>query len=134
MLATSQVKMSGSEKKRTRTKVKKHSGSIYDISYVRCVNKMFHVVVMQNNEKKKCTKKCAGRAKLFFFSLDLLIFFCRSRCRRHLALHDFIFLFEEIISILARGLLLVLANLYISNTPSVTFHEVITRTPSKTKW
>ena len=59
--------MSGSEKKRTRTKVKKHSGSIYDISYVRCVNKMFHVVVMQNNEKKKCTKKCAGRAKLFFF-------------------------------------------------------------------
>ena len=67
--------MSGSEKKRTRTKVKKHSGSIYDISYVRCVNKMFHVVVMQNNEKKKCTKKCAGRAKLFFFLVRPTEFF-----------------------------------------------------------
>ena len=67
--------MSGSEKKRTRTKVKKHSGSIYDISYVRCVNKMFHVVVMQNNEKKKCTKKCAGRAKLFFFLIRPTDFF-----------------------------------------------------------
>ena len=67
--------MSGSEKKRTRTKVKKHSGSIYDISYVRCVNKMFHVVVMQNNEKKKCTKKCAGLAKLFFFLIRPTDFF-----------------------------------------------------------
>ena len=67
--------MSGSGKKRTRTKVKKHSGSIYDISYVRCVNKMFHVVVMQNNEKKKCTKKCAGRAKLFFFLIRPTEFF-----------------------------------------------------------
>ena len=86
--------MSGSQKKRTRTKVKKHSASIYDISYVRCVNKMFHVVVMQNNEKKKCTKKCAGRAKLFFFLIRPTDFFCRSRCRRHLALHDFIFLLE----------------------------------------
>ena len=67
--------MSGSEKKRTRTKVKKHSGNIYDISYVRCVNKMFHVVVMQNNEKKKCTKKCAGRAKFFFFLIRHTDFF-----------------------------------------------------------
>ena len=87
--------MSGSEKKRTRTKVKKHSGSIYDISYVRCVNKMFHVVVMQNNEKKRNAQKSVLDVQsCFFFSLDLLIFFGRSRCRRHLALHDFIFLFE----------------------------------------
>ena len=67
--------MSGSEKKRTRTKVKKTFGEHYDISYVRCVNKMFHVVVMQNNEKKKCTKKCAGRAKLFFFLIRPTDFF-----------------------------------------------------------
>ena len=86
--------MSGSEKKRTRTKVKKHSGSIYDISYVRCVNKMFHVVVMQNNDKEMHKKVCWTCKVVFFFSLDLLIFFCRSRSRRHLALHDFIFLFE----------------------------------------
>ena len=79
-------------------------------------------------------KKVCWTCKVVFFLIRPTDFFCRSRCRRHLALHDFIFLFEEIISILARGLLLVLANLYISNTPSVTFHEVITRTPSKTKW
>ena len=34
----------------------------------------------------KCSKKCAARAKLFFGSLDLLIF-CRSRSCRRLALH-----------------------------------------------
>ena len=34
----------------------------------------------------KCSKKCTARAKLFFGSLDLLIF-CRSRSCRRLALH-----------------------------------------------
>ena len=71
-------------------KNKSNRGNIYDISYVRCLNKMFHVVCKTTTEK--CTKKCAARAK-FFFSLDLLIF-CRSRSRCRLALLDFIFLFE----------------------------------------
>ena len=32
---------------------------------------------------KKCTKKCASRAKLFFFLIRLIVFFfCPSRCRR----------------------------------------------------
>ena len=62
-------------KKANKNKSKKTFGEHYDISYVRCVNKMFHVVVMQNNEKKKCTKKCAGRAKLFFFLIRPTDFF-----------------------------------------------------------
>ena len=67
--------MSGSEKKRTRTKVKKHSGSIYDISYVRCVNKMFHVVVMQNNDKEMHKKVCWTCKVVFFFLIRPTDFF-----------------------------------------------------------
>ena len=37
-----------------------------------------------NNKGKEMYKKCAAQ-------LDLLIYFCRFRCRRRLALHDFIF-------------------------------------------
>ena len=41
---------------------------------------------------KKCTKKCAARAKLFFFGFNVrpIIVFHRSRCLCRLALHDFV--------------------------------------------
>ena len=61
---------------------------------IKCVTRKFQVVVVQNNGKEmyKETKKCAACAKFFFL---LLIrdywFFCSSRCRRRLALLDFIF-------------------------------------------
>ena len=52
MLAASKVKMSGSEKKKgKRTQATTILVSTYDISYVRCVTGMFHVVVVQNNVK-----------------------------------------------------------------------------------
>ena len=67
--------------------------SIYDISYIRWVTRTFHVVVVQNNVKEMY-KKCAARARLYFFANKTNWFFSRSRCRRRLALHDLIFLFE----------------------------------------
>ena len=39
---------------------------------------------------KKCTRKCTPCANLFFAN-QTYCFFCRSLCRRHFALHDFIF-------------------------------------------
>ena len=53
---------------------------------------------MQRNEQKKC----AARANLLFYWLDLLLFFHRSRCLRCLVLHDFMFyvLFEQTINII----------------------------------
>ena len=48
MLATSQLKMSGSEgKKRTGTQVTKFLVTPYNISYIKRVTRKFHVVVMQ---------------------------------------------------------------------------------------
>ena len=42
--------------------------------------------------QRNVQKKCAARAKFVFFLLfRLIIFFCRSCCRRGSALHDFIF-------------------------------------------
>ena len=51
------------------------------------VSGSFDVVVVQN-KAKKWTKKCAARAN---FANETYGFVCRSRCRRRLALHDFIF-------------------------------------------
>ena len=61
MLAATDVKMRGSEKKVSK--------NTYDISSIKRVTRKFsgsfYVVVVQTN-RKKCTKKCAARAKLLF--------------------------------------------------------------------
>ena len=75
---------------------KKTSRNIYDISSIKHVTRKFHVVVAQK-KAKKCTRKCAARAKLFFC---YLLFFCLSRCLRHLALHDFIFYLSQLRALL----------------------------------
>ena len=64
----------------------------YDIFYIRCVTRTFHVVVVQNNVKEMY-KKCAAVQNCFFANKTNW-FFSRSRYRRRLALHDLIFLFE----------------------------------------
>ena len=46
-------------------KQKKLSVSTYDISYIRCVTRTFHVVVVQNNVKEMY-KKCAAVQNCFF--------------------------------------------------------------------
>ena len=50
---------------------KKGNRNTYNISPIKPVTRKFlaefNVVVVQNNGKKKCMKKCASRAKLFFF-------------------------------------------------------------------
>ena len=57
--AATKVKMSGSVKKANR--------NTYHISSIKRVARMFHVVVVQNNgNSMKGTKKCAALAKLFF--------------------------------------------------------------------
>ena len=44
---------------------KEASRNIYDISSIKHVTRKFHVVVVQK-KAKKCTKKCAALATLFF--------------------------------------------------------------------
>ena len=46
----------------------------YDISSTKHVTRKFREV-SHSSRAKKCTKKCAVCAKLFFSQLDLLIFF-----------------------------------------------------------
>ena len=64
MLVASKVKMSSSEKKRTgiqATKLLVYT-DMYNISFIRCVTREFHVVVaVQNNVKKMYEKKCAAK-------------------------------------------------------------------------
>ena len=66
MLATSEVTMSGSEKKkRTRTQATTILVSTYDISYTRCVTGTFHVVVVQNvQEMLFLTNEPAKKAEI----------------------------------------------------------------------
>ena len=70
MLAANRVKMSDSEKK-----VNKNT---YGILSIKRVTKKFLEVSScsraKQGQSKKCTKKCAARAKLLFFLLDLLLF------------------------------------------------------------
>ena len=93
-----QGEMSGSEKqrkiKRTGTQAVKFFGSTYDIFSIKRVTRKFHIAT---TTAKKCTKKCAARAKLLFllflfWLIRPIDIFCRSRCCSRLASHDFIFL------------------------------------------
>ena len=43
-----------------------------------CWKDTFHVVVVQNNSKGMCKKKCAARAKLFFLLIRPIAVFHRS--------------------------------------------------------
>ena len=81
----------------TKKKKKKKKGSAiqatnffvttYDVFSIRRGTRKFHVTT---TTAKKCTKKCATRAKNVFF-LASYTFFCRSRFRRRLALYNFVF-------------------------------------------
>ena len=82
------------KKDRTGTQATKLLVSTYDISYIRCVTRKFQVVVVQNNVKEMYKESVLQVQSCFFCKLDLLICFCRSRCRRRLALNDYIFSFE----------------------------------------
>ena len=70
------VKMSGSEKK------KKVNENTYDISSQKRVTKTFLEVSRcsraKQRPKKKCTKKCATRAKLLFLLIRPTVVFHRS--------------------------------------------------------
>ena len=93
MLAATRVKISDSEKK-----VNEYT---FDISSLKLVTRKYilkcHVAVVRNNGKENVQKKCAIRAKLLFcFTLDLLLFFSRSRCFPRLELHDFIFCLSKL--------------------------------------
>ena len=63
MLVASKVKMSSSEKKPTGTQATKLlvCTYMYNISFIRCVTKEFHVVAVQNNVKKMYEKTCAAK-------------------------------------------------------------------------
>ena len=72
-------KKGGSEKKRTGTHVSRKFLEVLNCS-------------LAKTAAKKCTKKCAAGAKLFFL-LIRLITFCFRRC---LALHNFIFCLSKL--------------------------------------
>ena len=70
MLVLSKVKMRGNEKIVNRNISNKFWGSIYDIFFIKCVTRKFHVAT---TTAKKCTKKCAAREK--FLTVYLIINF-----------------------------------------------------------
>ena len=70
MLAATRVKMSDSEKKSEQEHVR-------HFLHKTCNQEVSGRFTLQSckTTAKKCTKKCAARAKLLFWSLDLLLFF-----------------------------------------------------------
>ena len=84
------VKMSGSEKV---------NGNTYDIYSIKRVPKKFlEVSRCSKNNGKKCTKKCAARAKLLLLIRPIVAFhrFSGVACLRRLALHDVIFCLNKL--------------------------------------
>ena len=101
--------MSHSEKKRNK--------NTYDISFIKRVTGTFLELsrcIRAKQGQRNVQKKRDARSKLLFCSLDLLVFFHRSRCVRRLALHDFIFCLSR----LSRASLLALAK-------SIYFHNLM---------
>ena len=87
ILAATKVKMSRSEKK-------KKNKNTYDISFIKRVTRTFLELSRCSRAKqgqRNVQKKRNARSELLFCSLDLLLFFQRSRCLCRLAVHDFIF-------------------------------------------
>ena len=75
---------------------KKVNKNTYKISSIKRVTRKFLEVSRSSRAQQRqrnVQKKCAARAKLFFFanSTHVLIFFGCFCCRRYLALHDFMF-------------------------------------------
>ena len=89
MLAATKVKMSRSEEKSKPEHIR------YFLHKKCHVHLKFHVVVMQNNDKK-CTKKCITRAVFFFLPIRSIGVFNCSSCFRRLALQDFIFYLSKL--------------------------------------
>ena len=85
MLAATKVTLRGSEKKA--------NWNTYNISFMKRVNRRFHVAV-----KKEIYKKSVMHHLTFFLFLFYLFFrvFCRFRCRRRLALHYLIFCLSKV--------------------------------------
>ena len=65
--------MRGSEEKRAGTQATKFFVCTYDIFSIKRVNQKFHVAT---TTAKKCTKRIAADAKIFFCQLHLLVFVC----------------------------------------------------------
>ena len=87
ILGATKVKMSRSEKK-------KRNKNTYDISFIKRVTRTFLELSRCSRAKqgqRNVQKKRNARSELLFCSLDLLLFFQRSRCLCRLAVHDFIF-------------------------------------------
>ena len=78
------------KKKRTAIQATNFFVTTYNVFSIRRGTRKFHVTT---TTAKKCTKKCAARAKnvFFFANYTYWFFFCRSRCRRRLALYIFVF-------------------------------------------
>ena len=92
--AVTKVKMSGSEKKKSeqehvlhflhKTGNQRKPGSFWK----------FYVVVVQNNGKK-CTKKCAARAKLLFLLIRPIVVFSPSSLLSPLSITRLYILYEH---------------------------------------
>ena len=63
--------MRGSEEKRAGTQATKFFVCTYDIFSIKRVTQKFHVAT---TTARKCTKKIAADAKIFFCQLHLLVF------------------------------------------------------------
>ena len=63
------------KKDRTGTQATKLLVSTYDISYIRCVTRKFHVVVVQNNVKEMYKESVLQVQSCFFCKLDLFDLF-----------------------------------------------------------
>ena len=73
---------------------KKKNKNTYDISFIKRVTRTFLELSRCSRAKqgqRNVQKKRNARSELLFCSLDLLLFFQRSRCLCRLAVHDFIF-------------------------------------------
>ena len=91
MLAATKVKMSNSKKMQTNKQTKAHATLISPIKHV---TRKFRVVVMKKKNGKEMYKKVCCTSKVVFSLIRPIFFFlCRCHCRRHLALHNFVFLF-----------------------------------------
>ena len=90
----------GENKRLWKTKANRNTSNkslvnTYDISYKRWVTRKFYVVVVQDNVKE-IYKKSVLHVQSCFLLIRAVDFFCRSRCRRRLALHDFVFFFVSV--------------------------------------
>ena len=96
LLPDSRRKMRGSKKQEAGTQATKFIVCTYDILSIKRVTRKFHVAA--TTAAKKCTKSVLHMQRCFFANYTfwflfvcLFVFFGRPRCRRRLALHDFIF-------------------------------------------